>query len=1106
MIFKLFVVHTFDVNAFKILNFVNQTKLLPMKKILLLCCIGLLAVGRMWAQNLSVSGRVADEDNSGLPGVSVSVKGTTSGTITDADGKYTISAPATGTLLFSFVGYLTQEIQVNNRTSIDISMSPDVRQLNEVIVTAVGIERSQKALGYSVEKVDASKVQQVSEPDVLRGLQGKVPGVNIIGSSGVPGSATRITIRGTRSFFGNNQPLFVVDGVPFDNSTNGANATANGQLSGGGAYSSRIADLDPNNIESMTVLKGGAAAALYGIRAANGVVVITTKTGGGKGSRKGLEVAYSSSYSIENIANLPKYQNTYGTGTGFKYAASNGSWGAPFRGTVPYPTIDSIPIWGGIAAGFPKLAGTKVPYRAYPNNVKDFFETGRIFENSITVSSNTGKGNFVATVSRLKQDGYIPNSKFERTNISLGGGTTLENGLTIGGNFGYTNTVQGGPAGGANNAVGNASAFGRTMFLGRSWDLQGQPFEAPVTRANLFFVSTGQSTNPYWSTKYDGFSANINRVLASVNASYDILNWLNVSYKIGVNTYSQRDLEWFRPGSRGGGGVGEITEGNTTFTEIESNLLLSANRKLSEDFNLKVVLGHNVNQRTTQTQGFQGLRMIDFDILDLDNTNNVIPFGGTYERRRLYGVFADATLGFRDYAFLTVTGRNDWSSTLPSANRSFFYPAVNGSFVFTDAFNIQSNILNSGKLRASWARVGNDAPPYSLINIYRTNLGASSNLIGSLSDNDFPFAGQSAATLDNTYFDPDLRPEFTRTVELGTELRLLNNRVGLDLTYYHTRTTDQIGRLSWPRASGFNFFLTNFGVMTNRGIEIGLDLTPVSLNNGFRWNLYGTFTRNINRVEELLGDLKEIEIQGLFGGSVLPVLRPGLPYGVIRGSKSVRDQDGNLLIDPSNGQLIRASTPDIIGDPNPDFIVGLTNSFTWKGITLSAVLDYRQGGDLYSATTEALLGRGVTRDTEGREMNYVIPGFLGDPNTQQPILGSDGKKIPNNIQIEMNDVYFGNTFAVNAADEWSVYDATTIRLREVSLGYELPKALMKRTPFGSARISITGRNLWYKAPNFPKYTNFDPETSTFGALNIQGFEYSTAPSVRRLGINLRLTF
>jgi TonB-linked SusC/RagA family outer membrane protein len=1059
------------------------------------------------AQTQTVTGTVTSaSDGSALPGVNVLVKGTTTGATTNTDGRYTISASGNSTLVFSFIGFAAQEVPVNNRSTIDVRLSEDVTNLSEVVVTAVGIQREQKALGYSVERVDASKVQQVSEPDVLRSLQGKVPGVNIIGSSGVPGSATRLTIRGNRSFFGNNQPLFVVDGVPYNNDVNGANSAGNGQLAGGGAYASRIADIDPNNIESMTVLKGGAAAALYGIRAANGVVLITTKTGSSRVSKKGLEVTYASSYALENIANIPRYQNTYGTGSGFVYAQVNGSWGAPFRGTVPYPTIDSIPLWSGVAAAYPERAGTLVPYRAYPNNVKDFFRTGNVFENSVTVSGGSDKTTLVATVSRLKQDGYIPNSEFQRTNFSLGGTTILENKLTVGGNFAYTNTVQNGPAGGANNAIGNATAFGRTMFLGRNWDLQGQPFEDPNTRANVFFISTNQANNPYWSTKYDGFKSNVHRFVSGLNASYDILDWLNASYKIGINNYSQRDLEWFRPGSRGAGGVGQIISNDITFTEIESNFLLSANRRITEDLDIRLILGHNVNQRTTDNQAFQGRNMVDFDILDLDNTSNVIPFGGTYSRRRLYGVFADATIGYRDYAFLTLTARNDWSSTLPRANRSFFYPAVSGSFIFTDALNLNSGILTSGKLRASWGKVGNDAPPYSLAPTYSINLGASQNLIGGIADNDFPFRGLPAATLSNTEFNPNLKPEYTRSIEFGTELQFFSGRAGLDVTLYHTRTTDQIGQLSLPTSSGFHFYFTNFGAMSNKGIEVGLDLTPVLLTNGFRWNVYTTFTRNLNIVDELAPGLQEIEIQGLFGGGVVPVLRPGQPYGLIRGSVSARDDEGNLLIDPSNGQLISSNTPAIIGNPNPDFLMGVTNTLSWKGLSVSAVIDYRHGGDLYSVTNTEMLGRGVTKDTENREMNWVIPGVLGNPNTQQPILDDNGNKIPNNIQIETNDLYFGNSFATNSQDEWSVWDATVIRLREVSLGYELPQTLLTKTPFGSVRLSLTGRNLWYRAPNFPKASNFDPETSTFGNLNFQGFEYSTAPSVRRYGVNLRVTF
>ncbi|AEE50029.1 SusC/RagA family TonB-linked outer membrane protein [Haliscomenobacter hydrossis] len=1079
-----------------------------MKPNLYLLAIGLLLCAcPIFAQDVSVTGTVLSKDDSeALPGVSILVKGTTRGTVSDIDGKYALVVPSDAVLVFSYTGFTQVEEAVNGRTVIDLQMETDVLKLNEVIVTAVGISRAQKALGYSVERVDAEKVQQTSEPDVLRSLSGKVPGVNIIGSSGVPGSATRITLRGNRSFFGNNQPLIVVDGIPYNNETNGVNASGNSQLVGGGAFSSRLADLDPNNIESINVLKGGAAAALYGIRAANGVLLITTKTGSSRVSKKGLEVTYSSSVSLENIANVPDYQNTYGTGTGFVYAASNGSWGAPFKNAVAYPTIDSTPIWATYANAFPTLRGTKYPYRAYPNNVKDFFETGVVAENSLTISGGTNKSSLIATISKMDQTGYIPNSSFKRFNLSLGGNTTLDNGLIISSNLAFTNSQQFGPSGGANNATGNASAFGRTMFMGRNWPLQDLPFEDPTTRGSVFFLPVGSATNPYWSTEYDGFSADVNRIVASLGANYNLTPWLSAAYKIGINNYSQNDKEWFRPGSRGAGGIGQIAEGTTVFTEIESNLLLTATTQLTPDFNLRAVVGHNLNQRTFNEQRVRGQSMVNFNILDLDNTSNVIPFGGDYERRRLYGMFADLTIDYRGFAFLNFTGRNDWSSTLPAENRSFFYPGVNGSLVFTDALKMKSSVLNYGKIRASWATVGNDAPAYSLQSIYLINLGASSNLVGAIRQNDFPFRGLSAATLSNTAADPNLKPEFTRSVEVGTELKFFTGRIGLDVTYYKTRTTDQIGRLSLPAASGFSNLLTNFGVLDNEGIEVGLSLDPLRSEKGFNWNIYTTFTHNKNLVRELAPGLEEIEIQGLFGGSVTPVLRPGLPYGVIRGTVSQRDEEGNLLIDPSNGQLITALQEDIVGDPNPDFILGLTNTFSFRGLSLNVVLDYRKGGDLYSGTVAQMLGRGVLKDTEKREMNYVIPGFLGDPNTGLPLLDERGNKISNNIQVELNDMYFGNTFALLGNDEWGVFDATTIRIREVGLSYTLPKNVLQRTPIGSLRISVTGRNLWYKAPNFPKSSKFDPETSTFGNQNFVGFEYQAAPSVRRIGLNLQATF
>jgi TonB-linked SusC/RagA family outer membrane protein len=1063
-----------------------------------------IAWSQVLAQGRTVSGKVTStEDGSPLPGVNVVVKGTAVGTVTDASGQYTLSVPAEATtLVFSFIGLTSQEIAIGERSIVDLQMSEDIQQLGEVVVTAAGIEREKKSLGYRLENVSGTKIQQVSEADPLRALQGKVAGVNIIASSGVPGSSTRITMRGNRSLLGNNQPLIVVDGIPYDNSqTNTSN-----QLVGGGAYGSGLAGIDPNNVESINILPpGGAGSALYGVRAANGVIVITTKTGTSRASRKGLEIAVSSSFSMEELSGLPDYQNRYGTGTGFVYGQVNGSWGAPFQDGVSYPTITEIPRWTDIAAAFPDGPAT-VPYRAYPNNVKDFFNTGTLWDNSITLSGGNEKSNFTTTISRTDQEGIVPESGFERTNISVGANTILSNKVTIGGTMSFNNRVQHGPPGGASNAIGNGTAFARIMYLGRNWNLQGEPFENPLTKQSIFFVARTQATNPYWSTKYDGFETHENRVVGNLNFGYDFTDDISLSYRIGVTHFDQVNQEWFRPGGRAVGGVGSVTDDYTSFTELESFLMLNYTKELSDDITLKTFIAHNINQRTNDQQSYTGTGLVDFNIIDIDNTTDVLNNGGIYTRRRLVGVLGEIQLQYKDYLFLTINGRNDWSSTLPVSNRSFFYPAVSAAFIFTDALNISSGPLSSGKLRASWSKVGNDAGPYLLNTTYSLNPQFVTQSV------QFPFNGTPGATLGgipgttDVVPDPNLTPEFTRAVELGAQLQFFNNRASLDLAVYQSLTTNGIAFQSLPAVSGFTNYLTNFGDVSNKGIEIGLGVTPVKLSNGFSWDINANFTHNKNVVEELAPGVEEIVVRNLFGGGITPVLRPGEEYGIMRGSVDARDDEGNLLIDPSNGQLIRAANPEIVGNPNPDFIVGVTNTFSFKGFTVSALFDWRQGGDIYSTTILSQLGRGVTRDTENRELNYVIPGVIGDVNTGEPILDESGNKIPNDIQVEVNDLYFGETFAVNSADEWNVFDATVYRLREVSLGYMLPQTLLAKTPFGSATITLTGRNLWYKAPNTPEHSNFDPETSTFGTQNAQGFEFDNVPSVRRYGVNVRLTF
>jgi TonB-linked SusC/RagA family outer membrane protein len=1084
-----------------------------MQKFLLFICMCLtIAWSDVSAQGRTVSGKVtATEDGSPLPGVNVVIKGTTTGTVTDGLGDYTIDVPSSGGILvFSFIGLSTQEIDIGERTRIDLQMTQDITELSEVVVTSMNIASEKKALGYSVESVSGNKVQQVSEPDPLRALAGKVPGMNIIASSGAPGSSTRITIRGNSSLLNNNQPLFVVDGIPYNNdyvTTEGTN-TNTGGLTAGGAFSSRISDLDPNDIKSITVLKGANAAALYGSRAANGVIVITTKSGSATASKKGLEVTYTGTYGIEKIGNLPNFQNTYGTGTNFAYAQANGSWGAPFIGTRPYANLDSIPHWYAGRPGMGEFDDVKVPYQAYPDNVKDFFETGHIFENSISLSGGNEKSAISVTLSQLKQDGFVPETQFLRHNISVGGKTNLANGLVVGASLAYTKSSQDGVLSGAPSATaGDPSAFARTLFFGRNWDVQGQPYQNPVDKGSEFFVARDQVNNPYWSVLHSGIRSKVDRYVGTFNVGYDIKEWLNVTYRIGINGYSQSTYEFQRPNGANAP-LGSITLVDVFADEINSDLLFTFNNDLNENLTFKALAGWNVNQRTNRTRSANGVGYVIFDIDDITNVNDVTPNPNSgYSRRRLQGVFGEVNLGYKDYAFLTVSGRNDWSSTLPKQNRSFFYPAVNASIVLNEALNLSPDFVNLLKVRGGWASVGNDTDPYLLNTVFLVNDydAVTANASGR------PFTPSGGATIptagqNSVLADPNLKPEITTEIEGGIDVRVWQDRLGFSFTYYNKESKDQIAQISLPEETGFQAQLTNFGTVTNQGIELGADITPVKTSSGFAWTISGAFTRNRNEVKQLRDGVDEIQFGSGFGGSVIAVHRPGEPFGVLLGTADARDDEGNFLIDPSNGSLIRALDPQVIGNPNPDYMLGITNTISFRGLTISALWDLRKGGDLFSTSVNQILGRGVLAYQGDREGNAIIKGVYANPETFEPYLDDNGNKIPNQTMIEFNSLYFGESFAVNAADQWSVFDATTYRLREASISYAFPKKLISRTPFGAITLGLTGRNLWNYSPNFPKDVNYDPETNQFGARNVQGIEYSTTPSARRYAVTLRATF
>ncbi|HVI43571.1 MAG TPA: SusC/RagA family TonB-linked outer membrane protein [Chitinophaga sp.] len=1052
-----------------------------MKTVLLMLLIVGSSILNAVAQTRTINGKVIDaKDGSPLPGVTVVVKGTNKGVFTSGDGSYKLSNVSDGaTLVFSFVGYLNKEVTVGTENTVNVTMETDKKQLGEVVVTAMGLKRNEVALGYSVTSVKPDQILQKSEPDMLKGLQGKVAGVDIRTSQGTPGAATRINIRGNTSFFGNNEPLIVVDGIPYNNDQ----VTTSSQTSGGGAYSSGLSSLDPNDIASMTVLKGAAAAALYGSRASNGAIIVTTKSGSAGRSRKGLEVTYSSSLAFERVASLPKYQNDYGAGSLFTYANANGSWGPKFG------TRDSIPAWPDYRNAFPNLfPNGKTVYKAYPNNVKDLFRTGSVFENSVSVNGGDEKSSISSTASYLTQDGYVPASSFNRGSISVGGQTRLNVGLTVSANFAYSRTNQVGSVFGENQVDGSASSFARNLFLARNWNIAGLPFED----ANGFPVSTSnaQYDNPLWSFRHNTVKTNTDRYVAGIKFGYNIHDIVNLSYQIGTNTNNLFRREVTDIGSRAAEGKGRIIEENYQFQEIESNLIATITPKLkNKDFDFKAILGHNVNQRTTRDQVILGNEIISPGIYTITNTKSILPSNGTYQQRRLWGIFADLEFAYKQFAFLTVTGRNDWSSTLPTNNRSYFYPSVSASFIFTRAFNMENKVLTFGKIRGSWAKVGRDANQYSLQNVFLLNN---------------PILGVPGVIQSPTSNNPKLKPEFTQDFEVGLTLEFFDRRIALDAAYYNRSSTNQIAAITTPASSGFTQLFENFGKISNKGVEIDLNVIPVQTKD-FTWNLHWVFTKNKSEVVSLLPGVERIPLNNILT-EISPYLEPGKPFGYLRGTVDYRDAKGNLLINPATGLLIRNPEQQMIGDPNPDFKTGLNTTFNYKGVFLSALFDLTKGGDMYSVTVSSLLGRGVTKDTRDRETGYVIPGYYGDGNTGKPILDSKGEQIRNTTSVSLRELYFGESFAINSATEWNVYDATVYTLREVTLGYDLPKKWFQRTPIGSLTVTLTGRNLWYVAPNFPKYTNFNPEANSFGNTTTQGIELSAAPTTRRYGVNLKVTF
>ncbi|MEQ8629348.1 SusC/RagA family TonB-linked outer membrane protein [Ekhidna sp.] len=1066
-----------------------------MKRILLLTTLFFLAISCLIAQR-TVSGKVTDDAGEALPGVNVVIKGTTTGVTTDLDGNYRISVEDGATLVFSYVGFDTQEIAVGARSTIDLSMA-GTTELQEVVVTAIGIESNKRALGYSVQNVDSEELANTQETNLVNALSGKAAGVTVVSSSGTPGASANIRIRGNTSISGSNEPLFVIDGVPIDNSEAG-----NGV--GGVDQSNRAIDLNPSDIESLTVLKGPSATALYGIRAANGAIVITTKSGK---RNTAPSISISSSVEFTEANKLLPLQREYAQGQSGVYRGPETfdgfSWG-PRISDLEYDGDDTYPFDPRgrlVAAG----EGDGTPARGFDNY--DFFDTGITTDNNISVRGGTEGTTYYLSAGYLNQKGIVPNSQFERITFRANVSTDITEKLTASMSAAYSNSGGIRMQRGSNlrgvmlGLIRNTPSF--DIGLGRS----GR--DAADYRPAYQYANGGQRSyrdgiydNPYWVVNKNFTEDNVNRIIGYTALKYEIMPGLNVQYKLGIDNFidsrvaaiekvqnNDLSIEW-NPGS--------VVNREINSTDLNSDFIITYDKTFSGgDITLNALAGHNYYSSSTTDNITTGNTLASLGFYNISNASDVI---ATYNpvKRELMGVYADVKLGYRDMVFLNLTGRNDWSSTLPDDDNSFFYPSVALGFVASEALNLSDTYI---KVRASWGQVGNDAPVYSTISYFAQSfIGGDGFLTGT----SFPFNGVNAFEQNGTLGNNVLKPELTSTYEFGVDVKALGGRIGLDLTYYKSETEDQILPVTVSAASGYLSTITNAGLVSNEGIEAVLSGTPYQAGD-FSWDVNLNFTHYKSIVEELAPGLTNVFLAGFTSVSSRAI--EGEPFGALFGGKFQRNDAGQILIDPATGFPLQDPNSDILGDPNPDFVMGIRNTFSYKNFTLSALLDIRQGGDVWNGTSGIANYFGTSKKSaDTRDLTGVVfNGVLRDSSLDN----EDGTQVggtANNIQVDFANeaqglgTYRYVRYGFGGLGESNIQDGSWVRLREVSLTYNLPKSIIDNTPFKSASITAVGRNLWLDTP----YTGIDPETNLTGASNGFGLDYFNNPNTKGYTFKLRL--
>ncbi|MBJ6116984.1 SusC/RagA family TonB-linked outer membrane protein [Pontibacter sp. BT310] len=1066
-----------------------------MKKLILLSLVMLLTLSQeAFAQGRTVTGKVTDQaTGQPLPGVAVIVQGTTVGTSTNVEGAYTINVPAGGTALqFRYIGYETTTREIGNASTIDVALGVNAQQLQEVVVTALGVEREERSLGYSASTVQSEEITRARATSPMNSLQGKVAGVNITTASGQPGASTKVILRGYSSIGGDNNPLYVVDGTPI---TNGSGNYSAGGVNRTQDFGNRANDINPDDIASITILKGAAATSLYGSRAANGAILITTKRGQA-GEKPKIEV--TSSATLSRPLFLPQLQNRFGQGWSARFAfEENGSWGPKFDGRQR--------VWGNVVNNSQQLK----PFVAQEDNLKDFFETGQAYLNTVSVSGGSEQSTYYLSYSNATENGIIPTNadQYDRNTVALRGSTKGEK-LSASSSLNYVrkdaSVVTTGQGGGGTTLFQEIIQIPRDISIVDFEDLDN-PFN---TNDNYF---TLYAQNPYWPLKMNGNDLEENRFFGNITLDYKLNSWLTLSARGGGDVAAGVLKDWIRPydytpgspNATASPSEGFVAEINTLARELNSDIIASTNNDLTENIHLNALAGFNVNERygKNTTASITNLSIPDF--FDLSNTTDPVTATTLTQQRRLIGVYGQTEFSFMDYLFLTLSARNDWSSTLPKNDNSFFYPAANVAWVFSDMFTDLPSALSYGKIRASWGQAGNDAPVYSIDPVFvpgGTGLG-----FGTIN---FPIAGINAFELSNQIGNRQLQPEITTEMEVGTNLGFFENRVNVDLAFYNRKTTDQILAVPVDPTSGFTTQIQNFGEVRNRGVELLLSGSPIQAGD-FSWDVRYNFTKNDNEVTELKEGLDEVLLTSVFG--IRFVAEKGEPLGVFRGIDYQRDSQGRIIVNPATGYPL-AGEEVKFGTAQPDFTMGLYNTFNYKDFSLSFGFDYRKGGLFYSYTQRLTQFVGNSTNTLYNDrLPFIVPNSVVTVDADEdgvPDVNGEGDlvTVPNTTPIEADHVVdYWNPSSNPPIERDHLRERDFLKMRELTLGYNLPTTFIERTPFSNANISFVARNVFVWTPD--NNNIIDPESTTFGNDLLSEFgEFAGGPTTRSFGLSLKFGF